>query len=118
MARIGTVKYQNSISIFSTDVNGTQLKYEMESVEQVTERLGLKHLRCYLLAKERRNDMSSDSSDEDIPFFDIPADSIVPDPTETNFDIPSSSNVRDRTETTSVPVTTPEIDDLKIDDLV
>lgn len=34
----------------ATDVHGTQLMH-VESVEDIMERLGLKHFRCYLLAK-------------------------------------------------------------------
>ena len=36
----------------STDVHGTQLMHDGESVKDLIERLRLKRLRCYLLAKE------------------------------------------------------------------
>jgi len=45
----------------STDVHGTQLMHD-ESVEDIMERLGLKHFRCYLLAKQQK-DNNSDSGD-------------------------------------------------------
>ena len=43
-----------------TDVHGTQLMRENETVEDIIKRLGLKHLRCYLLARKLKSD-SSDS---------------------------------------------------------
>lgn len=46
----------------STDVHGTTLMHDTESVEDIINRLGLKHLRCYLLAKRHGGDLS-DSGD-------------------------------------------------------
>lgn len=45
----------------ATDVHGTQLMHD-ESVEDIMERLGLKHFRCYLLAKQQK-DNNSDIGD-------------------------------------------------------
>ncbi|KAJ8307127.1 hypothetical protein KUTeg_015211 [Tegillarca granosa] len=45
----------------STDVHGTQLMRAGETVDGIIKRLGLKHLRCYLLAK------AYDTNDEDLP---------------------------------------------------
>ena len=50
----------------STDVHGSQLVHKNETVQELIERLGLKHLRCYLLAKEVVSDeYNSDSSLQD-----------------------------------------------------
>ena len=50
----------------STDVHGSQLVHKNETVQELIERLGLKHLRCYLLAKEVVSDKyNSDSSLQD-----------------------------------------------------
>lgn len=47
----------------ATDVTGTQRMNEDDSVQEVVQRLGLKHLRCYLLASSENIDSSEELPD-------------------------------------------------------
>lgn len=47
----------------STDVHGTQLM-QNESIEEITRRLGLKHFRCYLMAKCQAEDFPDDENNQ------------------------------------------------------